>query len=267
MSVDTAPSVDEQRRIISSLVLKPTNPCCVARTAYNYQAFGFFVATEWYKKWQRYVGYETQQTPVDSDYPGKLTMHRNQSVADFFYNLQMQQANGSRNTLVHECIWCKWVQWYGVADSHELDRCCIRTPYLQAFFGICLLNQNGKLVKKPRRMLHITEECGYIELQLRRIFGVTTDRKTKLWVCEKSTDDRFLQVLDRSKPINSICRELSAHLEPPQNTNVTSQQIQPNARSVSSKYRQIFICIVVYILRLFCYVDCMDISDTGSLHL
>ena len=49
-----------------------------------------------------------------------------------------------------------------------------------------------------KKTLDTREECGYIEMQLRRMFRVSADRKTRLWVCEKTTDERFQLMSDRS---------------------------------------------------------------------
>ena len=242
MSEDAAPSMDEQCRIIASLVdEEPTS------------TYAYFVSAEWYNKWQSYVGYKTQQAPDKTDCPGSLTMHRNHNGAVFVDGRQnvghqrrtiVQYVLGERpaairpnlgddgrNMLVDEKIWHKWVQWYGVADSHELDRRRL-TDSRQALFEMCLLNPYSTLVKKPKKVFDITEECGYIELQLRRIFGVTTGRKTKLWVCDNTTDQLFQQVLGRNTTFFPLFPKLN------------SPRGRPN--SVSG-----LIFIVVYISRLF----------------
>lgn len=117
MSEDAAPSVDEQRRIISSLELAPAG------------TYAYFVAAEWYKKWQRHVGYAMKQTPVDADSPGRLTMYVDHNAAAIAHNSYIppfqnpiRMAPDQSNMLVDEKIWLKLVQWYGVADCHELDR-------------------------------------------------------------------------------------------------------------------------------------------------
>ena len=117
---------------------------------------------------------------------------------------------GSLNTLVDEKIWCKWVEWYGVADSHMLDR-YRQINSSRAIFEICMLHSYNMPVKHPKKGFEITEECGYIELQLRRMFRVSADRNTRLWVCEKSTDERFQLMSDRSRPVNGVFPTLNSH--------------------------------------------------------
>jgi len=47
------------------------------------------------------------------------------------------------------------------------------------------------------------EEVGYVELQLRRIFGVTAvSRRSRLWISEKTPVPRFRQLLVRSRMLN-----------------------------------------------------------------
>ena len=120
-----------------------------------------------------------------------------------YINQPITQIQDFSNVWVDEKIWCKWVEWYGVADSHHLDR-ARHNITIQGGFSECKLDAYSKLVKGPKKTLGTREECGYIELQLRRMFGVSADRKTRLWVCEKSTDERFQPMSDRSTPINGV---------------------------------------------------------------
>ncbi|KAI0243010.1 hypothetical protein LSAT2_009216, partial [Lamellibrachia satsuma] len=212
MSEGATPSMDEQCRIITCLVdEEPTS------------TYAYFVSAEWYNKWQSYVGYKTQQTPDEAERPGSLTMRWNHNGAVFVDGRQNvghqcrtigtiiqyvhgerpaairpNQGDDGRNMLVDEKIWRKWVQWYGVADSHELDRRRLADSR-QALLEMRLLNPYSTLVKKPKKVFDITEE-----LQLRRIFGVTAGRKTKLWVCDNTTDQFFQQVLGRNTPFSKL---------------------------------------------------------------
>ena len=88
------------------------------------------------------------------------------------------------NMWVRECIWCKWVQWYGVDDGHELDRCTRSTSGCGHWpsIPISLKGDMGARVGHTSKYFDEREKCGYIELQLRRIFGVTHDTETQLWV-------------------------------------------------------------------------------------
>ena len=196
---DVTPSAEEQRRVIAGLEKE--------RSLSTYQ---YFVATEWVSKWQTYVGYKTQEIPSTADGPGNVTMHDSYVVnCGNYANQPIIQISGSSNTLVDEKIWCQWVEWYGVVDSHHLDRVRHNTT-IQGGFSVCKLDAYSKLVKSSKKTLDTREECGYIEMQLRRMFRVSADRKTRLWVCEKSTDERFQLMSDRSKPVNGMFPQLQS---------------------------------------------------------
>ena len=172
MSCNSTPSADEQRQTIASLEQEEES------------LHVYCIAKDWYKKWQNYVGLNDSQTAVKSSCPGSLTMHR---------------GDDTRNMLVDEKIWRKWVQWYGVADQHELDRRNWASD--EKDFEICRLSPYSNIVENPKKTFDISEESGYIELQLRKIFRVTASVKSRLWACEKAADKRFQMVLDRTKEI------------------------------------------------------------------
>ena len=50
----------------------------------------------------------------------------------------MDRGDDARNMLVDEKIWCKWVQWFGVDESHELDRRNWASD--EKDFEVCMLN-------------------------------------------------------------------------------------------------------------------------------
>ena len=101
------------------------------------------------------------------------------------------------NMWVREPIWCKWVQWYGVDDGHQLDR---RSPSTSSSsIPISLKGDMGARVGHTSKVFNVREKCGYIELQLRRIFGVTHDTETQLWVLYGNTRNPL--VLDRGKEL------------------------------------------------------------------
>ena len=89
--------------------------------------------------------------------------------------------------------------WYGVADSHELDR--RRWAAQERDFEICVLSPYCGLVENAVKTLSVAEEIGFVELQLRRVFRVPDHRRTRLWVCEKSRHSRFLPLLDREQEL------------------------------------------------------------------
>ena len=96
-------------------------------------------------------------------------------------------------------MWTCWVSWYGVADSHELDR--RRWTAEERDFEICVLSPYCGLVQNAVKTFDVSEETGYAELQLRRVFRVPDHRLTRLWICEKSRHSRFLPLLDRSQEL------------------------------------------------------------------
>jgi len=91
------------------------------------------------------------------------------------------------------------VSWYGVAASHELDR--RRWTAEERDFEICVLSPYCGLVENAVKTFDVSEETGYAELQLRRVFHVSDHRRTRLWICEKSRHSRFLPLLDRSQEL------------------------------------------------------------------
>lgn len=94
-----------------------------------------------------------------------------------------------------------WVLWYSVSDSHELDRRNWASDEKE--FEICQLSPYCSLLDNPLKDFDITEETGYVELQMRRIFRVAETRKTRLWVREKSRTKfgRFQLLLDRREEL------------------------------------------------------------------
>jgi len=98
------------------------------------------------------------------------------------------------NMLVDEKISLKWVEWFGVADSHHLRRRGYTWPpyinnstwiekHLQnnpmGIYNVCLLSSYSLQVNYPN-VFDKREECGYIEWLLRRMFVVPAGRKTRL---------------------------------------------------------------------------------------
>jgi len=100
------------------------------------------------------------------------------------------------------------VSWYGVAASHELDR--RRWTADERDFEICVLSPYCGLVENAVKTFDVSEETGYAELQLRRVFRVPDHRQTRLWICEKSRHSRFLPLLDRSQ---ELCFQVRLHVD------------------------------------------------------
>lgn len=95
----------------------------------------------------------------------------------------------------------RWVQWFGVSAGHELDRRNWASDEKE--FEICKISPYCTLLDNPLKDFDISEETGYVELQMRRIFHVPDSRKSRLWVREKSRlkFGRFQLLLDRSEEL------------------------------------------------------------------
>lgn len=115
--------------------------------------------------------------------------------------MTMDLADDDNNMYVDEKIWKCWVNWFGVAESHELDRRNWASD--DKDFEICMLSPYCGLIENPVKTFDISEECGYIEIQLRQIFRVAGHRPSRLWVCEKARHARFQPLLIRQKEICS----------------------------------------------------------------
>ena len=198
-TTDTTPCTDEQCRIIN--IMEHDNSDAKA------QEHIYLVSTDWFNKWRHHVGYNT--TLDKTVHPGRLRIQgRNNVVYIGSCDLDaMDSKPGTCNMWAHEDIWCKWVQWYGLDDRHELDRYQPSSSlHWWVLFDICSMGPCGKRLENPRKAFSASEECGYIELQLRRIFGVAAGTETLLWVYEKTNckSQKQRPVLDRSKHLVKV---------------------------------------------------------------
>ena len=108
----------------------------------------------------------------------------------------MDTVENEHNILIDEKIWTKWVEWYGLSDSHQLDR--RNWSSQEKYFEVCLLSPYSSIVENPLKVLDITETVGYIEVQLRKMYRVPLHKRTRLWICEKARHARFKLALDRN---------------------------------------------------------------------
>ena len=70
-------------------------------------------------------------------------------------------------------------------------------------FDVCVLSPFSGIVEHRCKRFNRFEEVGYVELQLRRVFGVTAfSRRSRLWISEKTAVPRFRQLLVRSRMLN-----------------------------------------------------------------
>lgn len=68
---------------------------------------------------------------------------------------------------------------------------------------MCVLSPFSGIVEHRSKRFNRFEEVGYVELQMRRIFGVTPlSRRSRLWISEKTAVPRFRQLLVRSRMLN-----------------------------------------------------------------
>ena len=174
MAESSTPSGDEQYRIVDALLREQSKTECL-----------YLVSTSWIFMWMDHVAHVDKLLYN----PGKLrTMGDLTSSSTFgeFCNLggiYSTTGNWFRNMWVREPIWCKWIQWYGIEDGHGLDRwpSTIGCGYWLNI-PISLKGDMGARVGHTSKVFNVREKCGYIELQLRRIFGVTHDTETQLLV-------------------------------------------------------------------------------------
>ena len=187
MAESSTPSGAEQYRIVDALLREQSNTECL-----------YLVSTSWVFRWMDHVAHVDKllNTPGKLRTTGHLTCS---STTDEFCNLggMYPNCNWFGNMWVRETIWCKWVQWYGIDDDHQLDR---RTTPGQPRSTKLRISLKGDVdVWDTSKVFNEREKCGYIELQLRRIFGVTHDTETQLRVMYGNTANSL--VLDRGKEL------------------------------------------------------------------
>ena len=189
MAESSTPSGDEQYRIVDALLREQSKTECL-----------YLVSTSWIFMWMDHMANYDQllYNPGKLRTSGDLTFSR--TIGEF---LNLDGSNCTTwfgNMWVREPIWCKWVQWYGVDDGHVLDRRTRSTTDGHwSNIPISLKGDMGARVEHTSKVFNRREKCGYIELQLRRIFGVTHDTETQLWVLYGNTHNHL--VLDRAKAL------------------------------------------------------------------
>ena len=114
MAESSKPSGDEQYRIVDALLREQSKTECL---------YTYLVSTSWIFRWMDHVAHFDKLLYN----PGKLRTtgdHTYSTTHDEFCNLggMYPNCNWFGNMWVRETIWCKWVQWYGVDDDHQLDR-------------------------------------------------------------------------------------------------------------------------------------------------
>ena len=197
MAESNTPSGAEQLRIVKALLHNKNGQ----------EDYRYLVSAFWIFKWEHHVTHFDELVYN----PGKLTMHGETCSSVEFRQLGgMNSKTWFTNMWVHETIWCKWVQWYGIDDGHELDRVKLLSSQSKGM-EISLKGDMGRYVE-TYKLFCGDEKCGYVELQLRRIFGVTHDTETQLWLhgikvrnppeYVKASHLALPLVADRSKALN-----------------------------------------------------------------
>ena len=64
--------------------------------------------------------------------------------------LTMDTQEEDRNTYIDEKIWRKWLKWFGLAESHELDRRNWASDDKQ--FEVCVLSPYSGVVQHPLKV-------------------------------------------------------------------------------------------------------------------
>ena len=162
----------------------------------------YAVAKVWHRKWEEYVGIAKGCVSGQSEVSGQV---------------EMDLHNDAHNDYVHEEVWKRFVRWYGVSPSesatptHQLDRKHIYFKD-EKQFEICMLSPFSGIVEHNVKKFNRFEENGYIECQLRRIFGVAEHRKSRLWISEKAQVPHFRQLLLRSRMLNDCIHREKAYI-------------------------------------------------------
>ena len=190
MAESSTPSGAKQYRIVDELLREQS------KTEWLY-----LVSGSWIVMWMDHVAHVDKllYTPGKLRTSGDLT--RSSTIREFINLDGSNCTTWFGNMWVREPIWCKWVHWYGVEDGHVLDRCTRSTPV--RYWSNIPISLKGDLSARvglyTSKVFNEREKCGYIELQLRRIFGVTHDAETQLWVLYENTRNPL--VLDRGKEL------------------------------------------------------------------
>ena len=201
MAESSTPCGDEQYRIVDELLVEQSKTDTLER--YTRERYWYLVSTCWINKWIHYVTHFDKAV-----YPGKLTILHGHGTDDSVIHVEefcgldaMRSKALFTNMWAGEHIWCKWVQWYGVNDSHELERYTLSSRedhFLWVNSLIYLKVGPDTLLGHASKEFYLFEKCGYIELQLRRLFGVTHGTETLLWLLEEPSNPTLL---DRSEDL------------------------------------------------------------------
>ena len=195
MADSCTPSGDEQLRLVKALMREQSNSR--KQPDKREEENQYMVSSSWIYRWSHHVKHFDKAV-----YPGKLTMVTgNVGGIPGLENLRRMNSEyeWSENKWVPETVWCKWVQWYGVEGGHDVDRCKRSSEARFAEIQISLKGDMGARLATAPKYFSERENCGYIEWQLRRIFGVTHDTETQLWLRGGKTPNNML--LDRSKEL------------------------------------------------------------------
>ena len=146
------------------------------------------MAKAWQSKWHDYVD-KPASPKEDRAPPGPV-----------FMNCECQD----ENEFVGELVWEQYVSWYGLDESHQLDRECdiIYSDINQSQqgrreFSICVFSPYIHVIKHRSKTLDTRDVIGYLENQLRRIFKVPHDQKSRLWVSD-AEKNQYEVMLDRN---------------------------------------------------------------------
>ena len=135
--------------------------------------YKYAVSKDWFMQWQHYV--KLLELPTRALAPGPV---------------EMDAENTENNDYVPEKVWKKLIGWYGISETHELDRQILYYPmYMNQpefqdskNFEICVLSPYAELIQHRKKLIDTKEEVGYIEHQLGKIFRIPKHCKTRLWV-------------------------------------------------------------------------------------
>jgi hypothetical protein len=174
----------------------------------------YTVSKKWHENWKAYVGISDSSTCDASKEPQRRSAIFDADINQFIADkskpsatspkapgpLTMDTEKRDGNLFVDEKIWKQWVSWYGISAEHQLDRRNWSSAETQ--YEICILNPYSGVIHNALKTFDANEEAGYVEVQLRRVFGVARHRATRLWLCERARNARFRPLLNRAHQLS-----------------------------------------------------------------
>lgn len=200
----------------SAEVLGLPSPADQRATAERLDAAGTYayaVSKRWMQRWQRFVGL-CPKTPSKSPLGDVVQVADDEVITLRPGSVEMDCESDDQNVFVDEGLWRRLVLWYGISPIHQLDR---KNRFFEDRkpFEVCVLNSFSGIVAHVTKVLNRFEEIGFVEYQLRRVYGLNNDQltmETRLWISEKALVPRFQLLLNRNKMLNDFLDRDKAYI-------------------------------------------------------